>query len=232
MTAFHVEQSDRESVKAWLIEHLTATSAQIELLDQFVALLLSEARVQNLIAKATEPLVWSRHILDSAQLLLHVPRETPFQWVDLGSGAGLPGLVNAILSPKSHFTLVERRPLRADWLNRATDALNLPNVTVICGAVSSVPDRTFDVITARAFAPMPKLLAMAERFATGTTLWILPKGRTAGEEIKSIPGWQGMFHVERSVTDHESGIVIGRIDSPNLRSRGGARGRARNGMRQ
>lgn len=223
---FHVEQADRLTSQTWLRETLAASDGQLEKLDQFVHLLLTEANAQNLIARGTMPAIWSRHIVDSAQLLCHVPRGTPLKWIDLGSGAGLPGLVNAIMAPASRFTLVERRPLRTGWLERAASKLGLTNVEVICAPVSAVPDRKFDVITARAFAPMSKLFSLAERFATETTTWILPKGRSASEELKTIPAWQGAFHVEPSVTDDESGIIVGRIDPATL----GAK--ARNGKRR
>ncbi len=221
-----IDPADRQATVDWLRNDLVVDEAHIERLDRFVALLLDEAKRQNLIAKATIPAVWSRHIQDSAQLLSHVPRETSLDWIDLGSGAGLPGIVNAIIAADSNFTLVERRPLRTAWLERAAAALDLNNVQVMTAPVSAVPDRTFDVITARAFAPMPKLFDMARRFATGKTLWILPKGRSANDELKAIPGWQDTFHVEPSITDDESGIVIGRIDPARLPAR------AKNGVRR
>lgn len=210
--ALQVDQGDRDRVRSWLRQELNVSEDVLAKLDEFVALLLTAAQEQNLIARATQPTVWSRHILDSAQLLSHVPRETHKSWIDLGSGAGLPGLVIAIIRPESNFTLVERRPLRTAWLERAAEVLGLDNVEVVSAPVSAVADRKFDVITARAFAPMPKLFAMAERFATGTTLWILPKGRSASDELKAIPGWQSGFHVEPSVTDDESGIIVGKFD--------------------
>ncbi len=206
------DHDDRQQAFKWLRQNL-ALNAEIERrLTDFVGLLLEEASQQNLIAAASQPTVWSRHIVDSAQLLLHVPRGTPKRWIDLGSGAGLPGLVNAIIATDNHFTLVERRPLRTAWLSRAASELGLSNVEVFTGPASAVPAQEFDVITARAFAPMPKLFEQAKRFASRKTLWILPKGRSAQDELKAIPGWQGMFHVEPSITDDESGIIVGRLD--------------------
>ncbi|WP_066773359.1 16S rRNA (guanine(527)-N(7))-methyltransferase RsmG [Croceicoccus mobilis] len=211
MTGLQIDSLDREKAQHWLRENLSCSDPVIAKLDQFVGLLLDEAERQNLVADATKPVFWTRHVIDSAQLLLHVPRETALQWVDLGSGAGLPGLVNAIIAPHHRFTLVERRPLRTDWLNRAVDRLDIKNVEVVSAPVSALPDQSFDVITARAFAPMPKLFAMAKRFASGKTLWILPKGKSAKQEMSAIPGWQGRFHVEPSVTDGESGIIVGSL---------------------
>ena len=218
-----VNRQDRQQVLDWIRSRLGVTDAQIEQLNKFVHMLLEEAEEQNLIAAATRPIIWSRHILDSAQLLYHVPRETSMTWIDLGSGAGLPGIVLAILRPADQFTLVERRPLRVSWLERAIVELELRNARVCGTAVAAVPEKKFDVITARAFAPMPKLLAMAGRFATKDTLWLLPKGRSANDEVAAIPSWQKTFHVEPSVTDSESGIVVGRVDPKAIGPKGGVR---------
>ncbi len=222
--ADQVDDADRGKAVAWLHAQFSVDEQTTTRLEQFVAMLLEESDRQNLIASASKPIVWTRHILDSAQLLRYVPRGTPLRWIDLGSGAGLPGLVNAIIEPDSHFTLVERRPLRTAWLSRAASELGLSNVEVFSGPVSAVTDQTFDVITARAFAPMPKLFEMAERFASGKTLWILPKGRSASEEIDAIPGWHGRFHVEPSVTDGESGIIVGQLGQSRFREKSGVRG--------
>lgn len=214
---------DRSDVIARLKSDLAVDDARIEQLNCFVSMLLLEAQQQNLIASATQPLIWSRHILDSAQLLFHVPRGTSRSWIDLGSGAGLPGIVLAILRPADNFTLVERRPLRIAWLQKVKDELALSNVHIEGAPVSSLNTKKFDVITARAFAPMPKVLALANRFATKNTLWLLPKGRSASDELSAIPALQTMFHVEPSVTDSESGILVGRIDPAKIDERGGVR---------
>ena len=206
------DPSDRERAIHWLRDNLGVGDDQLVRLDDFVRMLLAESQEQNLIAAATRKQVWTRHVLDSAQLLRHVPRETSAHWIDLGSGAGLPGIILAILRPADSFLLVERRPLRVSWLERAIVSLQLSNATVRGAAVGALEQRKFDVITARAFAPMPKLLAMAARFATKDTIWILPKGRSATEELKTIPSWRERFHVEPSVTDSESGIIVGSLD--------------------
>src|SRR3546814_9058742 len=95
-----------------------ADSAAMDRLDRLVAALLEENRRQNLISRPSEAAIWQRHIADSAQLLRFVPRETSGFWLDLGTGAGFPGLVVAILRPAQPMVLVESRPLRAEWLAR------------------------------------------------------------------------------------------------------------------
>ena len=202
---------ERSAALDWIAERVSLTSAQLDQLDRFVALLLAENRNQNLIARGTEADVWTRHILDSAQLAAHVPRETRGFWLDLGSGPGLPGLVCAILRPDLDFLLVEQRSLRADWLGQVARNLGTGNVSVAGERLSAVTPRKCAVISARAFAPLPKLLSQSAHFSTERTLWLLPKGRSAGQELAELSGWRHTFHVEQSVTDAESGIIVGTL---------------------
>lgn len=174
--------------------------------------MLGEANTQqNLVAATSLDTVWLRHIADSAQLLSFVPRETTSPWLDLGAGAGFPGLVIAALRPECEMVLVESRGLRAQWLERAASALELTNVGVIGQRLELVPSRTFRVISARAFAPLPKLLKLSARFSTTDTDWLLPKGRSAAQELLELHGWEHMFHVEQSVSDPMAGIIVGTL---------------------
>jgi len=82
-------------------------------------------------------------------------------------------------------------------------------VTVIGGRVETAPRRCFDVISARAFAPLPKLLELAHPFADKTTRWVLPKGKSAGEELEAArASWQGNFVLVPSITDSEASIIV------------------------
>jgi 16S rRNA (guanine527-N7)-methyltransferase len=94
-------------------------------------------------------------------------------------------------------------------------------VTVIEARLEAVPTRAAAVISARAFAPLPQLLTLARRLSTEKTLWTLPKGRNAAKELALLPrAWQTAFHVEQSLTDAESAILVGRgrIDGKGLKS--------------
>ncbi len=189
----------------------------MERLEKLISLLAAENQRQNLIAAATVPQVWQRHIADSAQLLDHVPRETfsDRTWLDLGSGGGFPGLVIAAMRPAMRVTLVESRRLRSEWLLRAAGLLDLPRIVVLAKRLEDVPTQLYDVISARAFAPLPKVMTLATRFSTTDTTWLLPKGRSAAQEVASLPAaLRRMFHVEQSATDAESGLIVGRIESP------------------
>jgi 16S rRNA (guanine527-N7)-methyltransferase len=180
----------------------------IERLEAFVALLEEENERQNLISRTTFANIWQRHILDSAQLLRFAPPEAR-SWLDLGTGAGFPGLLVPLFH-SADVVLVESRRLRTDFLRAAASVLGIAaRVEIVPAKLESLPSRPFEVISARAFAPLPRLLALAERFSTAETVWILPKGRNAKSELDAArSSWQGDFRLEPSLTDAEAQIVV------------------------
>lgn len=175
-----------------------------------VDLLREENLKQNLVSPASLAQVWQRHVVDSAQLLRFVPRET-LSWLDLGTGAGFPGLVIAILRPKVQVTLVEARNRRIEWLRRVAKELGLASANVIGRPIERIAPEAYPVISARAFAPLDRLLALAARFSTKETLWLLPKGRSAAQELAALKGWRHQFHVEQSLTDAEASVIVGTL---------------------
>lgn len=184
-------------------------------LERLAVLLAEENAAQNLVSDASLRAVWERHFADSLQLLDHVPRETS-PWLDLGSGAGFPGLPLAIARPDARFHLVESRKRRVEWLRRAAVELGLENCQVVGARLENVDSFPVGAITARAFAPLGKLLNLSARFSTRDTLWLLPKGRSAGQELENQPpAVRTMFHVEQSQTDSEGGILVGK-GTPDL----------------
>jgi 16S rRNA (guanine527-N7)-methyltransferase len=187
-------------------------------LDRFAAMLLAENKVQNLISKSSESDLWTRHFADAAQLLALAPDGA--SWIDIGSGAGLPGLVIAILTD-APVTLVEPRRLRAEFLTRVSAHLGLPNVTILQLKGEAVPRVRYGVITARAVASVDRLFTMTVHLSHRGTVWILPKGKTAQSELdEARKSWQGMFRLEPSRTDPEARIVI----ALGVRRLGSARG--------
>jgi 16S rRNA (guanine527-N7)-methyltransferase len=177
-----------------------------EKLERYVALLREESRRQNLVSAATLDQVWDRHILDSAQIVRFEPYPVA-SWADIGSGAGLPGIVIACLV-EGRVTLVEPRRLRADFLHRVAESLQL-RVEVRCAKVERV-EGSFEVITARAVTNLAKMLQISAHLSTRKTIWALPKGKNALAELSDARrSWQGEFRVERSVTDADSYIVVG-----------------------
>ena len=145
----------------WFGTALGCDAAQLGKLDQLVELLRVENANQNLVSAASLDHVWVRHLADSAQLLL-ASRETPEgPWLDLGSGAGFPGLIVALLRPDIEVTLVESRTKRIAWLEGAIDHLSLANAAIAGGRLEALETISVATISARAFAPLPKLIALS-----------------------------------------------------------------------
>lgn len=198
---------DEDAARRYVAE--MADSAAMDRLDALAATLRKENLRQNLISRSTEPVIWLRHIADSAQLLRFVPRETSGAWLDLGTGAGFPGLVIAVLRSAHPVVLVESRPLRARWLSRMVGELDLDQCRVEARRIENVETFAARVISARAFAPLPRLLDLSARFSTAETSFVLPKGRSAAQELSELPdGTRKLFHVEQSLTDREAGIIV------------------------
>ncbi|MEJ2410907.1 MAG: 16S rRNA (guanine(527)-N(7))-methyltransferase RsmG [Novosphingobium sp.] len=200
-----------EQARAWL-DHLPECDATaLERLELLGARLAEENQRQNLVSAASLEAVWRRHIVDSAQLLPHVPRETSGVWMDLGTGAGFPGLVIAALRPECEVRMVESRKRRIDWLDRMRIAMGLDKAQVIGLRLEMVETCQVSVISARAFAPLERLLTLSARFSTSDTIWLLPKGRSAQQELDDLRKWRHMFHVEQSLTDPQAGIIVGTL---------------------
>ena len=174
-------------------------------LEAYAQLLRAESGRQNLISASTLDHLWERHILDSAQLVRFEPHAGA-SWVDIGAGAGLPGIVIACLVG-GPVTLIEPRRLRAEFLHKVGESLGLRTDVVATKAERA--GGKYDVITARAVANLAELLKISAHLSTRKTVWALPKGRSAeGELAEAERTWQGAFHVEQSVTDADSSIVV------------------------
>jgi len=199
---------DEAAARAWLQRAFDVPRETMARLDAFAGLLRAENERQNLVSQASLGRLWLRHIADSAQLLRFAPSPAA-SWIDLGTGAGFPGLVVALLHP-GRVTLVEERRLRADFLRRAADSLGVAAEILQCKA-ERVPPRPFEVISARAFAPLARLLQLGTGFSTDKSVWLLPKGRNAETELEALdPSWQGDFRLEPSLTDPDARIVVAR----------------------
>lgn len=202
---------DEAEARTWFEALPEWNDAAAHRLAVLAAMLSAENQVQNLVAESSLSALWVRHFADSAQLLAHAPRETCSPWLDLGSGAGFPGLVIAILRPECEVVMVESRTRRIDWLRRAAEKLQLANTSVAGCRLEALEARKFRAISARAFAPLPRLLDLSARFSTAETVWLLPKGRSARQELLDLTGWNHMFHVEQSLTDPEAGVIVGTL---------------------
>lgn len=197
---------EEEEARAWVERQFDVPRETMARLDAFAALLREESARQNLVSKASLDSLWLRHFADSAQLLVFAPSPQA-SWLDLGSGAGFPGLVVAALH-KGPVTLVEERRLRVDFLRSAAETLGV-RVEILACRAERLKKRPFDVISARAFAPLPRLLDLGTGFSTTNSVWILPKGRNAETELVALdPSWQGSFGLEPSVTDPQAQIIV------------------------
>jgi 16S rRNA (guanine527-N7)-methyltransferase len=195
-----IEQDARQ----WIIDQHGAE--RMERVERFLALVAEENEQQNLIAPSTIATIWERHALDSAQLLKLAPAGAK-QWIDVGTGGGFPGMVVALLFD-GKVALVEPRRRRADFLERAADACELTNVAVYAAKIEQV-DAIGDVISARAVASVEKLLQATAHCATPATRWILPRGRLDPDQLNSLrSNRRMMFHVEHSLTDPASSILV------------------------
>jgi len=215
--------------QAWLDSRGWWQGEAGERLRTYADMLLEEADRQNLISAGSRDQLWARHIVDSAQLL-PLAEDRRGLWVDLGTGAGLPGIVIACLRPEP-VLMIEVRPLRVAFLERCGDALGLSHARVVCDKVERVHLETpASVISARAYAPMDRLLSSAAYLTDSSTIWLLPKGRNAHNELDiARRDWQASFHVEQSVTDSDSAIVTltglqrGAVPAPKQKKSGAQR---------
>lgn len=199
-----------DEAKAWL-DAENVPRETLDRIEQFVAFLLAEGEKQNLISATTREVIWARHVVDSAQLLPMAKDAGDGAWIDLGSGAGFPGLIIGALSGRP-MILVESRRKRVEFLEASIAMMGLEGHVRVDGRrlelIESLPAA---VISARAFAPLDRLLPLAERFSHSGTIWLLPKGRNARSELDAArKTWQGVFHVEQSVTDADAAIIVAR----------------------
>ena len=147
----------------------------------FAGLLATRGVERGLLGPREVPRLWDRHLLNCAVVAeLIEPRRGTL--LDLGSGAGLPGLVLAMLLPETAVTLLEPMQRRCRFLTEAVTELGLANVSVLRGRAEDVTVRT-DVVTARAVAPLPRLAELAIGLVRPGGMVLAIKGRTAQEEL-------------------------------------------------
>lgn len=189
----------------------TVSRETFDRLTLYTDLLTAENERQNLVSRGTIEGLWDRHILDSAQLA-RFQRRTDSSWADVGSGAGLPGIVLACLV-KGPVTLIEPRRLRAVFLSQVIDKLGL-NARVVA-AKAERTSGNYDIICARAVTSVSKLLKISYHLSTRNSIWVLPKGKIGRTElVDARHTWQAEFHVEQSLTDSESVIITARDVRP------------------
>ena len=196
-----------ETEKAAFQARAGATPQQMADLEAFRVRLGDANSVMNLVGPDSLPDFWNRHVWDSAQLLTHAPEA--LTWADLGAGAGFPGVVLAILMKGregAHVWLIDSLGKRCRFLQEAVDALDLP-ATVVVGRAEE-QQVTCDVVTARAVAPMDKLLGYAQPYFQRGAQGLFLKGERAESElIEARKSWHFEAELAPSQSDARGRIV-------------------------
>ncbi len=186
---------------------LTPSAHQLEQLEGYQKGLLDWNQRINLIAASTETAITTRHIQDSAQVVPLLP-EAPAKVLDVGSGAGLPGLILAILAPQHHYTLAEKVQKKAAFLSAMVKELKLQNVTVHPARVELLKPNKYDVITCRAWANLSDIISLTRPLLSSKGCWCLLKGEAFQTELEACPTALKMTaERHRSITS-PSGVVV------------------------
>ena len=160
----------------------------------------------NLVSKNSLSDLWERHMWDSAQLVPLVPPDAR-SLADLGSGAGFPGLVLAAMLPGVAVTLHEATAKKCAFLRAAADRMGL-SVSIENARMEELPHRAFDVVTARACAPLPLLLEYAHSFVGPNSVCLFLKGQKVGSELtEASKCWKMKASQVASQTDPSGAIV-------------------------
>jgi 16S rRNA (guanine527-N7)-methyltransferase len=190
-------------------------------LEALVETLLRWQKAINLVGRATLDEVWTRHILDSAQLAPLIPAAAK-SLADLGSGAGFPGLVLGALRPELDVTLIESDARKSAYLGDAARKMGLPKQPkIVVSRIEAAPPAQADIVTARALAPLGQLLAWADRHRSSPAICLFHKGRDWQAELTgAMKDWEIECTPQASVTDRDAVILrIGSYRAKDLRDR-------------
>lgn len=158
-------------------------ASRLEVAQAYADLLATDGVVRGVIGPREGPRLWERHLVSSAVLADTVPEA--FAVCDVGSGAGLPGIALAIARPDLAVTLVEPLQRRIDFLGDCVRSLGLDNVELVRARAEELHGkRTFDVVTSRAVAPLPRLAAWSMPLVSMTGAMLAMKGASAPEEAR------------------------------------------------
>jgi 16S rRNA (guanine527-N7)-methyltransferase len=190
-------------------------------LEALVSTLVRWQKAINLIGRTTVDDVWTRHVLDSAQLKPLIPTGAR-TLTDLGSGGGFPGLVLASLVPDLDVTLIEADARKAAFLGEAGRHMGLAKPPrVVVGRIEAAPPARADVVTARALAPLGQLLDWASRHRTDTAICLFHKGKGWQSELtEAMKNWDIPCQPLTSVTERDAVILrIGAYTPAGVRDR-------------
>ena len=188
---------------------LSVSRETTERLNAYLDLLLKWTERINLVGRSTADDIWQRHFLDSAQLLTLAPEADT--WLDLGSGGGFPGMVIAVLAkelrPALHLTLVDSDQRKCAFLRTVARDLDIA-CTLHCARIENLQPTSASIISARALADLPTLLALAHRHAHPDTTYLFPKGATWKNEVDNArKQWNFELEAITSQTQARSRIL-------------------------
>jgi len=178
-------------------------------LSAFEAFLNERGAITNLVARSTLPDFWRRHALDSAQLVSIAPHGIT-QWVDLGSGAGFPGLIVATLiaqNPKANVRLVEATRKKAEFLQDAADILDV-RVEIINARIEATPAIAADIVSARALAPLLKLTPWLKSYVDKGATALLLKGQDIASELTETAKYWTLAHRQHPSISDPRGTIL------------------------
>jgi len=184
---------------------LNVSRGTLSQLESYLGLLEKWQRRINLVANSTLADAWQRHILDSAQLARFYPPNTK-KILDVGSGAGFPGLVLAILGGVE-VDLVESDQRKAIFLSTVINSLGL-TAKVYNQRVEALPNLAPDVVTARALAPVPKLLKLIENQLSPDIVCLFLKGAKVEDELTNLQSYSSMVATSYPSLSGENGVVL------------------------
>ena len=174
-------------------------------LSEYKKILLKENETMNLIGKSTINYLDERHLLDCIQIVKYLPHHEK-SVMDLGTGAGLPGIILSIIGFKN-LHLVEKSPKKSSFLENCKLRLGL-NYVVHNKSVSEITNLNVDYITARAFASIEKIISMTKKIINKKTKFILHKGKSYLTELETINTQKYFWETHPSITSRESKIII------------------------
>ena len=201
----------RQEVIKILKKDLNFSDESIIKLQKFSDLVLRENKKYNLIAKSTEKTIWTRHILDSAQLVKFIDFNAK-SLADLGSGAGLPGIVIDIFNKNKgfHVKLYEKSPVKRSFLEKVKAELNLTSQVL-----GNVNDENLDaeIIICRAFKKLDKVIQVSREIAKKPHKLIVLKGQNAQDDLnKTFKTKKYSYRLEESMTEKDSKIILMQIN--------------------
>lgn len=178
---------------------LELTSMQQQQLLQHLALIDRWNRVYNLTAVREPAQMLTQHLLDSLAVVAPLRRKTraaSIALLDVGSGAGLPGVVIAIACPEVHVSCVDTVSKKASFIRQVGTELGLAHFQALHARVESLASGSFDMITSRAFASLADFVTLTEAALAPDGVWMAMKGQIPHEEMAALPSTIEVFHVE------------------------------------